>query len=70
MIATNNYGDLILVACGKYIIAKESAHSKQINCIKISELFKDKILIITAGEDEFIRIWDTKFNLVSEINVR
>ena len=38
-----------------------------INCLKITELFKDKILIITGGEDEFVKIWDTKFNLVSEI---
>jgi len=49
IIAANNYGDLILVACGKYIVAKEKAHDGMINCIKISELFKDKIMIITAG---------------------
>lgn len=30
-----------------------------INVIKIIELFKDKVLIITAGEDEWIKIWDT-----------
>lgn len=59
VIAGNNNGDLILVVCGKYIIAKEKAHQKMINVLKIIELFKDKVLIITGGEDECIKIWDT-----------
>jgi WD40 repeat protein len=63
-------GNLILVSCGKHIVAKEMAHSKEINCLKITELFKDKIIIITAGEDEYIRIWDTKFLLVNQIYLR
>ncbi|EGR31153.1 hypothetical protein IMG5_116830 [Ichthyophthirius multifiliis] len=70
IIAGNNNGDLILVACGKYIIAKEKAHLKMINCLKITELFQDKVLIITSGEDEFVKIWDTKFNMINEINIR
>lgn len=41
-----------------------------INVLKIIELFKDKVLIITAGEDEYIRIWDTQFSLISEISIR
>ena len=41
-----------------------------INCLKIFELFQDKVLIITSGEDELIKIWDSRFNLVNEINVR
>ena len=32
-----------------------------INCLKITEFF-NRIYIITSGEDEFIKIWDTKFN--------
>jgi hypothetical protein len=28
------------------------------------------ILIITAGEDEIIRFWDTSFELKAEINLR
>ncbi|KAL4497254.1 hypothetical protein ABPG72_011189 [Tetrahymena utriculariae] len=70
IIAGNNVGDLILVACGKYIVAKERAHSKMINCLKITELFQDKVLIITCGEDEVVKIWDTKFNLIKDIPIR
>lgn len=70
IIVGNNFGDLALVACGKYIVVKERAHSKMINCLKISEILGDKVVIITSGEDEFIRIWDTKFNLINEFNIR
>lgn len=70
IIAGNNNGDLVLVTCGKYIIIKEKAHTKMINCLKIFEVFSDKVLILTAGEDEQIKIWDTRFNLVNEINIR
>lgn len=70
IIVGNNFGDLALVACGKYIVVKERAHSKMINCLKISEILGDKIVIITSGEDEHIRIWDTKFNIINEFSIR
>jgi len=70
IIAANNYGDLILVICGKYIVAKASAHSKMINCLKIAEIFETKVIIISAGEDELVKIWDTKFNLINELHMR
>ena len=41
-----------------------------INCLKISEILGDKVVIITCGEDEYIKIWDTKFNLINEFNIR
>ncbi len=41
-----------------------------INCLKIFEVFSDKVLIITAGEDETVKIWDTRFNLVNVIDIR
>jgi len=41
-----------------------------VNIIKITELKDEKIIIISAGEDETIKIWDTKFNLLSEIKMR
>ena len=41
-----------------------------INCLKISEILGDKVVIITSGEDEYIKIWDTKFNLINEFNIR
>jgi len=31
---------------------------------------EDKIIIISGGEDEKIKIWDSKFKLKSEINLR
>jgi len=70
IIVGNNFGELALVACGKYIVVKERAHEKMINCLKITEILRDKVVIITSGEDEFIRIWDTKFNLINEFNIR
>lgn len=41
-----------------------------INCIKVSEILGDKVIIITCGEDEYIKIWDPKFNLIDEFNIR
>jgi hypothetical protein len=41
-----------------------------INCLKITEILGDKVVIITSGEDEFIRVWDTRFNLINEVNIR
>jgi len=41
-----------------------------VNIIKITELKDEKIIIISAAEDETIKIWDTKFNLLSEIKMR
>jgi WD40 repeat protein len=70
VIAGNSQGDLLLITCGKYVVVRERAHARMINCLKIMEMLSDKILIITAGEDECIRLWDTRFTLVSEIAVR
>ncbi|KAL4455920.1 hypothetical protein ABPG73_008674 [Tetrahymena malaccensis] len=70
IIAGNNFGDLILITCNKYVVARNKAHLKMINCIKIFKAFEEHILIITAGEDELIKIWDTKFNLINEIKIK
>lgn len=70
MIVGNNFGELALVSCGKYIVVRERAHDKMINCLKISEILNDKVVIITSGEDEYIKIWDTKFNLINEFHIR
>jgi hypothetical protein len=40
-----------------------------INVLRVCEL-AGKLVIITAGEDECLKIWDTKFNLVHEFNIR
>ena len=38
IIAADSDGDLILMAEGKFIVAKQQAHDKMINCLKITEL--------------------------------
>jgi len=40
-----------------------------INVLRICELL-NKLVIITAGEDECIKMWDNKFNLTNEFNLR
>ena len=30
-----------------------------INCLIISEIVKDKVTFLSAGEDEMIKIWDS-----------
>lgn len=42
-------GDICLVTCGKYLVAKNNAHSKMINCLKVTEAFRNTVVIITAG---------------------
>lgn len=34
ILAGNNYGDLILITCNKYMVVRNRAHQKMINCIK------------------------------------
>lgn len=66
----NNYGDLALITAGRYFPVKEKAHGKMINVLKVTQAFQSKIIVITAGEDEFIRFWDTTFNLINQIHLR
>lgn len=70
LICGNNSGDLSIVAHGKYIRVKEKAHKGMLNVLRITELLDDKVIIITAAEDEYVRIWDTKFQLINDINLR
>lgn len=49
---------------------REAAHTAPVSCLKIGELFRYKTVLISAGEDEAIRIWDTKMNLINEVNMR
>jgi len=41
-----------------------------INCIKVTEAMKAMVIILTAGEDELIRIWDLKFVMINEIQIK
>jgi WD40 repeat protein len=49
------------VTCGKYMTLKKQAHSRMINCLKITDVLHDKLLVVTSGEDELIKFWDTSF---------
>lgn len=66
----DNQGNIGLFICGKFLTVREKAHKGNINCLKVGELFKYKTVLITAGEDEMVRIWDTKVNLIIELNIR
>lgn len=32
--------------------------------MKKLELFHEKFYLVTAGEDDFVKIWDSKLNLI------
>ena len=70
LIVGSSLGDLGLITRGKYINVKPGAHSKMINCIRVSDCIPEKTIIISTGEDEYIRFWDTAFNLLHETNIR
>lgn len=61
----NDQGDIGLLICGKYLHVRVSAHLGRINCLKVGELFGNKVVLVTAGEDEMVRIWDTKMNSIA-----
>jgi len=50
---------------------RQLAHPhKLINCIKVVDINDLKIVIITAGEDECIRIWDSRFEMLNCIVIK
>ena len=70
LIVGDNRGDIGLVTCGNYIMLKKQGHMGMINCLKITDALYDKLVVITAGEDEKIKFWDTGLNLISEFNIK
>lgn len=70
LVLGNSFGDIGLVTCKKYIIMKKGAHSGMINCLKITDTLSDKLTIVTAGQDELIKFWDTSFKLIKTYNIR
>ena len=77
IVVGTNQGDLGLVCKGKYLVARETAHKKMINCIRITDVFRkvvmvstQQLIIITAGEDEFIKFFDSSFQIKHELNLR
>ena len=70
IIVGNNYGEIGLITFGKYVPLRKNAHNGLINCLRVTDMIPKKLLVITTGEDECLRIWDTAFNLVYEDNLR
>ena len=70
IIVGTNLGDLGLISKGKYIVTKNIAHKKMINCIKVTDVLRNNVMIITAGEDETVKFWDSSFELKGELDLR
>ena len=69
----SNKGDISVLTEGKFYIVNEEAHQGQINCIKCTDLLSStpsQIQIITAGEDGFIKIWDSSIRPLHSINLK
>ena len=70
IILGSNFGDISGISCNKYFVIIKDAHNGSVNCIKITDNIKDKkYLVITAGEDGIIKIWDQTYNILSKIDV-
>ena len=71
LICGTNTGDISVISCkGEYQPMKQLAHPHRlINCIKVVDVNDMKVIIISAGEDECIRIWDSRFELLNCINL-
>lgn len=64
----NNFGDLGVVVQEKYIPVKKTAHKKMITSLLLTDTLEH--IIVTSGEDEFIKLWSMDFELLTEFNVR
>ncbi len=61
-------GDLGVMTSGRFIILKEKAHQKTVNCLKV--LAAKEEVIITAGEDETIHFWNKWMVKICSIELR
>lgn len=68
ILTANNFGDLGVIANDRYNCTKKTAHKKMINSLVIADCFHK--LIVTGGEDEFIKVWSTSFDLLVDFNLR
>lgn len=57
-------GSLGIVANGSYEEIKSKAHAGPINAIKITDVMRKVIVIITAGHDRAIKFWSSKMTLL------
>lgn len=70
LVVGNSFGDIGLVTCSKYIIMKKAAHRGMINCLRITDILTDHLVIVSCGEDECIKFWDTSFNLIKSYDLK
>jgi WD40 repeat protein len=61
-------GDIGIVAFGNYKFAQQG-HSKQVNAIRVTDVMQNIVIIISAGEDGLIKFWNTKFELISQMDL-
>ena len=63
----NNLGDISTYCSSKYFVLNEQAHpGSQINCIKVTNslsLDQKTVMVVTAGEDGMVKIWDASIIL-------
>ena len=70
MIIATNFGSLGVVVGGeKHVQVRETAHKKCINSMVVCEL-KGRVVVVTGGEDELIKVWNMQFELKGEFNIR
>jgi WD40 repeat protein len=62
LIVGTNFGDIGLITGGNYFMLRKTAHRRMINCIKVTDVIRNRVVIITASEDENIRLWNFSFN--------
>lgn len=65
----SNFGDISAITCNKYAVLKTNLHEGGINCLKVTDLIQEKkYVVITAGEDGLIKIFDQSLNLMNTID--
>ncbi len=69
ILGTEN-GDIGLLTFGKYKEIHPNAHEKQINCLKITDMFNKVIVIISAGDDMMIKFWNARLEIINVVNLR
>lgn len=65
----STFGDISAITCNKYVVIKSGLHDGAINCIKVTDLIiEKKYVVITAGEDGLVKIFDQKLQEIKTIN--
>jgi len=70
VITGSRAGEIGIFICGKYIATKANAHTGSIVCLRITELFGYKRVLISGGSEGIIKIWDIKLNELSRRDIR